>query len=69
MKVYDLYLQVKCFDWDADSSHDLIGQFTTTLTELTADGSANVSAIFIEPLLIFNSPPPQTSPTLTLTDS
>ena len=28
-------VQVRCYDWDADSSHDLIGEFTTTLGELT----------------------------------
>lgn len=27
--------QVTCYDWDADGSHDLIGEFTTSLGELT----------------------------------
>lgn len=31
----DISLQVKCYDWDADGSHDLIGEFYTTLGELT----------------------------------
>ena len=28
-------LQVTCYDWDSDGSHDLIGHFTTTLGEIT----------------------------------
>jgi len=28
-------VQVCCYDWDVDGSHDLIGEFTTTLAELT----------------------------------
>ena len=27
--------QVTCFDWDSDGSHDLIGEFTTSLAELS----------------------------------
>ena len=27
--------QVVCYDWDSDGSHDLIGQFQTSLAELT----------------------------------
>ena len=30
-----LIMQVKCFDWDADGSHDLIGEFTTTHHQLS----------------------------------
>lgn len=26
--------QVRCYDWDADGSHDLIGEFTTNMAEL-----------------------------------
>ena len=28
--------QVTCYDWDSDGSHDLIGQFTTSLAELSS---------------------------------
>ena len=28
-------LQVTCYDWDSDGSHDLIGHFTTSLGEIT----------------------------------
>ena len=27
--------QVTCFDWDSDGSHDLIGEFTTSLAEMS----------------------------------
>lgn len=30
-------IQVECFDWDSDGSHDLIGEFQTTLHELLGD--------------------------------
>ena len=26
-------LQVRCYDWDSDGSHDFIGEFPTTLAE------------------------------------
>ena len=26
---------VTCYDWDSDGSHDLIGQFVTSLAEIT----------------------------------
>lgn len=29
------FLQVRCYDWDSDGSHDLIGEFHTTLGELS----------------------------------
>lgn len=28
-------IKVICYDWDADGSHDLIGEFFTSLAELT----------------------------------
>ena len=33
--------QVRIFDWDADGSHDLIGEFYTTLGELIQAASEN----------------------------
>ncbi|XP_063694395.1 copine-3-like isoform X2 [Bolinopsis microptera] len=30
----DTVIKVECYDWDSDGSHDLIGQFFTTLAEL-----------------------------------
>ena len=50
-------LQVKCFDWDADTSHDLIGQFTTTFAELStaADGGAQVSHYLIPSNVYINA--------------
>ena len=30
-----------CFDWDADGSHDMIGEFSTSLAELTAAHSSH----------------------------
>lgn len=32
----DRRIKVVCYDWDSDGSHDLIGEFTTTLAEITA---------------------------------
>lgn len=29
-------MQVVCYDWDSDGSHDTIGEFVTSLSELTA---------------------------------
>ena len=29
-----LHIQVTCYDWDNDGSHDLIGFFTTSLSEI-----------------------------------
>ena len=29
-----MFSQVTCYDWDNDGSHDLIGVFTTSLSEL-----------------------------------
>lgn len=31
----DTLFKVSCYDWDADGGHDLIGEFSTTLRELT----------------------------------
>eukprot|EP00041_Stephanoeca_diplocostata_P031275 m.971104 g.971104 ORF g.971104 m.971104 type:complete len:571 (-) comp23926_c0_seq9:3608-5320(-) len=31
---YDREIQIACYDWDSDGSHDLIGTTTTTLNEL-----------------------------------
>ncbi|XP_064398173.1 copine-1-like [Halichondria panicea] len=31
----DRKIKVTCFDWDSDGSHDLIGEFTTSLAELS----------------------------------
>nr|KAG5706037.1 hypothetical protein BaRGS_028146 [Batillaria attramentaria] len=32
---YDRSVQVECFDWDSDGSHDFIGAFTTNLRQLS----------------------------------
>ena len=42
--LHNAHVQVRCFDWDADGSHDLIGQFTMTLGDLTraAEGDGKV---------------------------
>ncbi|XP_060079148.1 copine-8-like [Ylistrum balloti] len=32
---YDRSIKVQCHDWDADGGHDFIGEFTTTLRELS----------------------------------
>lgn len=32
---YNRSLKIECFDWDSDGSHDLIGEFRTTLKELS----------------------------------
>ncbi len=38
-----LFEQVKCFDWDADGGHDLIGEFKTNFNHLmTASGKVHV---------------------------
>lgn len=34
-------VRVRCFDWDSDGSHDLIGEFYTTLEELTQAAQEN----------------------------
>ena len=33
-------LQVICYDWDSDGSHDTVGEFMTSLAELTAAHSS-----------------------------
>ena len=35
-----MVLQVICYDWDSDGSHDTIGEFMTSLAELTAAHSS-----------------------------
>ncbi|KAK7102330.1 copine-8-like [Littorina saxatilis] len=32
---YDRSIQIECYDWDSDGSHDFIGAFTTNLRELS----------------------------------
>lgn len=39
-------MQVKCYDWDDDTSHDLIGEFYTTLGELTQAAQDNKKVTF-----------------------
>ncbi|XP_052779910.1 copine-8-like isoform X2 [Mya arenaria] len=40
---YDRAIKVECYDWDADGGHDFIGDFTTSLRELTrGPGQTNV---------------------------
>ena len=39
--------QVRCYDWDADSSNDLIGEFVTTLANLAAAASGNGKVCFM----------------------
>lgn len=33
---YDRIIQISCFDWDSDGSHDFIGSFTTNLREMSS---------------------------------
>lgn len=33
---YDLKLKMRCFDYDSDGGHDLIGEFYTTMKEMTS---------------------------------
>ena len=49
MSDFSLSSQVRCYDWDADSSNDLIGEFYTTLAELSdaASGSGKVNNYII----------------------
>ena len=42
-------LQVTCYDWDSDGSHDLIGVFTTSLAEMTTAGGGKMSWPCINP--------------------
>ncbi|KAK3608098.1 hypothetical protein CHS0354_004755 [Potamilus streckersoni] len=40
---YDRALKIECYDWNADGGHEFIGEFTTTVRELTrGPGSSNV---------------------------
>ncbi|KAJ8301692.1 hypothetical protein KUTeg_020679 [Tegillarca granosa] len=44
---YDRSIKVECYDWDADGGHDFIGEFTTTLRELSrGPGERNVFECF-----------------------
>ncbi|XP_074646733.1 copine-8-like isoform X2 [Tubulanus polymorphus] len=38
---YDRLIKVDCFDWDSDGSHDLIGIFQVSLTQLVKGGASN----------------------------
>lgn len=38
-------MQVKCYDWDADGSHDLIGEFYTSLGELSQAAEQNKKVV------------------------
>ncbi|XP_060064622.1 copine-8-like isoform X2 [Ylistrum balloti] len=40
---YDRNIRVECYDWDGDGGHDLIGEFTTNLREMTRGGSSGSS--------------------------
>ncbi|XP_033745300.1 copine-8-like isoform X2 [Pecten maximus] len=37
---YDRAIKVECYDWDGDGGHDLIGEFTTNLREMTRGGTS-----------------------------
>ncbi|ESO82328.1 hypothetical protein LOTGIDRAFT_198063 [Lottia gigantea] len=37
---YDRMMKIECYDWDADGGHDFIGEFSTTLRELSRGVSA-----------------------------
>ncbi|XP_052284363.1 copine-8-like isoform X2 [Dreissena polymorpha] len=40
---YDRTMKIECYDWDADGGHDFIGDFTTSLRELSrGPGSSNL---------------------------
>uniref|UniRef100_A0A8C3ASI1 Copine-3 n=1 Tax=Cyclopterus lumpus TaxID=8103 RepID=A0A8C3ASI1_CYCLU len=45
----DRPLKVDCSDYDSDGTHDLIGSFTTTVSELQKAGSSPVSSPTIKP--------------------
>ncbi|XP_052260932.1 copine-8-like isoform X2 [Dreissena polymorpha] len=46
---HDRLLKVECYDWDSDGSHDLIGEFTTTLKDLLKAPTASTVYQFINP--------------------
>ena len=39
-------LQIDCFDYDGDGSHDFIGSFSTTGTQLKSGGGGQVGSLF-----------------------
>lgn len=45
--LYILHLQISCYDYDNDGGHDLIGIFTTTLTEMFKADRNAVSIVLI----------------------
>ena len=49
--LHNVSLQVCCYVWDADVSHDLICQFTPTLGDLTsaAEGEGKVQTVVVPP--------------------
>uniref|UniRef100_A0A8C3GB12 Copine-3 n=1 Tax=Cyclopterus lumpus TaxID=8103 RepID=A0A8C3GB12_CYCLU len=49
----DRPLKVDCSDYDSDGTHDLIGSFTTTVSELQKAGSSPVSSPTIKPFDVF----------------
>lgn len=42
-----VFQQVRCYDWDSDSSNDLIGEFYTTLAELTDAASESGKVVLL----------------------
>ena len=37
---HDRSIKVECYDWDSDGGHDLIGEFFTTMKQLTSGGTS-----------------------------
>ncbi|KAK3103604.1 hypothetical protein FSP39_020468 [Pinctada imbricata] len=46
---YDRSIRVECYDWDSDGGHDLIGEFTTNLRELSRGAGSNNQFPVIHP--------------------
>ncbi|KAL5014050.1 hypothetical protein ScPMuIL_008320 [Solemya velum] len=46
---YDRSIKITCYDWDSDGSHDFIGEFSTTLRELTRGPGSNNQYACINP--------------------
>ena len=46
---YDLQLKIKCYDYDNDGGHDLIGEFCTTLGEMLKADSVKLQWDLINP--------------------
>ena len=42
MCAVDHVIQVECYDWNSNGSHDLIGEFTTTLAELEQTSAGKI---------------------------